>query len=1154
MPDVSYWQEGGQAMSRTIGKRVVRKKGVAIYLILLDLGILANLILTTPFPVQAQSNGLVAAYGFEEGTGTTLNDSSGNQNKGTLQYGPVWVTNGKYGKALRFDGVDDLVTIADSNSLDLTTNMTLEAWVYPTAVLSGWDTILLKEQTGEFVYSLYLYANGEANIPYGYIFSGGAEYGASGISSLPVNTWTHMAATFDGSFIRLYINGALAGTTSRSGTIQTSNRGVGIGGNMVWREESFPGMIDEIRIYNRTLSASEIAIDMQTPVGSSTATPSPTFSPTPFTTSTSTATRTPTPTLGPTSTFSPTSTRTPTRTPTATSTVTMTVTPSFTPSLQPTATSIPITGPLRVSSVNPRYFAGPDGNIVYLTGSHTWCNFMDCDDTNPITSTFDYPAFLNFLVAHNHNFFRLWRAENARGGETGDDFWFTPMPYQRSPTECCAFDGGNKFDLTQLNQAYFDRMRQRVIAAGDRGIYVSIMLFDGWSVETKFPASHQPWKGHPFNSQNNINGVDGDLNDDNQGGETHTLANSQVTALQEAYVRKVIESVNDLDNVLYEISNESAADSKLWQYHMINYIKNYEATLPKQHPVGMTWMWYGSMEDLYSSPADWISQGEDINQYPVADGTKVILADTDHLCGICGNRQWVWQSFTRGYNPIFMDPYDGQAPGRGAPGNYDPNNANDVSIRLNLGYVRSYANRINLVAMQPHPELCSTGFCLADLTVASAEYLMYQPSGGSATFDLTASPGTFSVEWFNPSTGVIVSASPVNGGASRRFSAPFSGDAVVYLKAATLASPTPTITFTASPSATPVPTQTHTQTPSPTGTGTATPTMTDTATPSATATYTRTATQTPHPTLVPTDTATSIVTPSFTPTQTPIPTATQTASPTLTEIVIPSATPTVTPEPTKTLTSTPTGTPTPTKTATPTMTRTPTSTPSQTATPTRSPTPTATRSMVGLVAAYNFNSGAGTTLVDSSGSNNTGTLTNGPAWTTSGKFGSALSFDGINDRVIVSDSNSLDLTSSVTLEAWVYPSTNLSGKETILLKEQPGDLAYALYANGSKNHPYGYVYIGTARTVQGKTKLALNTWSHLALTYDGATLKLYINGQLADSRSQTGLLATTSGVLSIGGNGVWSNENFLGRIDEIRIYNRALTQQEIQTDMNTPVN
>src|SRR6185503_18642135 len=123
---------------------------------------------------------------------------------------------------------------------------------------------------------------------------------------------------------------------------------------------------------------------------------------------------------------------------------------------------------------------------------------------------------------------------------------------------------------------------------------------------------------------------------------------------------------------LYEISNESPSNSEQWQYHMINYVKSYEATKPKQHPVGMTWEWPGgNNNDLYNSPADWISLGGnvDLNTYvpPAATGNKVILADTDHLCGICGNHKWVWKSFTRGENPLFMDIYDDATSGRGSP-------------------------------------------------------------------------------------------------------------------------------------------------------------------------------------------------------------------------------------------------------------------------------------------------------------------------------------------------------------------------------------------------------------------------------------------------------------------------------------------------------
>jgi hypothetical protein len=217
---------------------------------------------------------------------------------------------------------------------------------------------------------------------------------------------------------------------------------------------------------------------------------------------------------------------------------------------------------------------------------------------------------------------------------------------------------------------------------------------------------------------------------------------------------------------------------------MINYIKSYEATKPKQHPVGMTWEWPGgNNNDLYNSPADWISPGGnvDLSTYvpPVATGNKVILADTDHLCGICGDHKWVWKSFTRGENPLFMDIYDDATSGRGSPFSHP---ADEVAIRLNLGYTRTYANRMNLAAMTPQPSLCSTGYCLANAAATGAEYLVYLPTAGSITINLRATSGTLSVEWFNPNTGATANGGTINGGATRSLSAPFGGDAVVYLK------------------------------------------------------------------------------------------------------------------------------------------------------------------------------------------------------------------------------------------------------------------------------------------------------------------------------------------------------------------------------------
>lgn len=262
--------------------------------------------------------------------------------------------------------------------------------------------------------------------------------------------------------------------------------------------------------------------------------------------------------------------------------------------------------------------------------------------------------------------------------------------------------------------------------------------------------------------------------------------------------------------------------------------------------------------------------------------------------------------------------------------------------------------------------------------------------------------------------------------------------------------------------------------------------------------------------------------------------------------------PTFTPTPTLTPTPAPTEIPIPTLTPSPSPTPTFTPTPTLTPTPTMSPTPAPA---TGLVAAYNFNEGIGKTVKDLSGNNNNGTISS-PSWTTSGKYGKALTFGSLARRVVVSDSNTLDLTNEMTLEAWVYPTSGLASNawRTVILKEQTEDLVYALYANGVGNKPYGYIYSSgkeIGASISGT--LPLNTWTHLSSTFDGKVLKLYKNGNLIASNNYTGLILTSTKPFNIGGNAVWTNEVFNGKIDEVRVYNKALTQTQIQTDMNAPL-
>ena len=445
-------------------------------------------------------------------------------------------------------------------------------------------------------------------------------------------------------------------------------------------------------------------------------------------------------------------------------------------------------GPLRVHPQNPRYFTDDSGRAILLAGSHTWQNLQDSGSTYP-PPVFDYTKFLDFLSTHGHNFFRLWGWEQSNWtNEIAGNWWFAPLVYLRSGPGN-AIDGRPKMNVSSFDPAYFNRMRQRVLEARDRGLYVAIVLFNGWSVEAA-KGSHDdgnPWRGHPYNPLNNVNGINGDPNGDDSGKEAHTLAVAAVTDAQLAYIRKTIDTVNDLDNVLWEISNESHSEATDWQYYLIEYIRSYEAGKPKQHPIGMSVEWpAGTNAELFASAADWISPnkvGSDyLNNPPAADGRKVIVSDSDHLCGICGTRAWVWKSVTRGIHTAFMDVYDGKATGLGAAGS-NPNDPKWISIRANLGYARAYGDRMKLASMTPLNAIASTGYCLANPAPLGGEYLVYLPTAGTVTVDLSAAVDDVDVEWLNPETGAKYVGEPVAGGAPRTLVAPFPAtDAVLYLR------------------------------------------------------------------------------------------------------------------------------------------------------------------------------------------------------------------------------------------------------------------------------------------------------------------------------------------------------------------------------------
>lgn len=453
-----------------------------------------------------------------------------------------------------------------------------------------------------------------------------------------------------------------------------------------------------------------------------------------------------------------------------------------------------IKAPLRALSANPNYFTDGSGRAIYLTGSHTWNNLQDWG-TDGVTVPFNFTEYVNFLKAHHHNFTLIWTTElpTFHGLPTTaaspPDFTVTPQPWRRTGAGA-ASDGKPKFDLTKFNPDYFNRLRARVKALNAARIYAGVYLFTGeWLNAFRFAGD-----GYPFTGTNNVNGID----DGGGVGSVSMKAPNAVTEFQDAYVRKVIDTLNDLPNVLWIVSEEAPASSTWWNGHLIALTRSYEARKPLQHPIGYAALADLKDETIHNSDADWIAPAARISP-PVSIGAghparKVNVNDSDHSYWEIWNdapqvnRNYFWINFTNGNQTLFMDPYVVYYPRQNR--NLCPNPVHGIgaapdprweNVRATMGYIRDYADRLDLAAMSARNDLASTGHVLAGQGDSPREILVYAPNGGRFTVDLSRASGRFSAEWMNPVNGRKSTAADVPGGAVAPFTPPFAGDAVLCL-------------------------------------------------------------------------------------------------------------------------------------------------------------------------------------------------------------------------------------------------------------------------------------------------------------------------------------------------------------------------------------
>ncbi len=1125
--------------------------------------------------------GLVAAYSFNEGAGTTVADISGNGNNGTIT-AATWTTSGKFGNALVFNGTTAQVSIPNAASLKLTTGMTLEAWVYPTASPTNWRAVLDKNVDGYYLMA----STGSGNRPGvgGTWVSGNQNTIAPSV--LAVNAWTHMAATFDGTTVQMYINGALVASQAQTTALTATTGTLQIGGDS-YPGEFFAGRIDEVRVYNRALSSAEIQTDMNTPVGGT---------PPPDTTAPTTPAG-----LGATAISA-----TQINLAWTASTDNVGVTgyrverclgagcTTFAEIAAPAGTTFSDTSVIASTSYSYRVRA-TDAATNFSSYSNTASTITPTPDTVAPSA----PTGLTATAPNSSQINLVWIASTDDVGVAGYRIERCQGASCGTFVQIAAPAGtGVSFGDTGLivSTTYSYRVRA-VDAAGNLGAYSGVATATTSSTPLGLVAAYSFNEG----SGNTVADVSGNGNNGTITAATWTTSgkfgnaltfngtNAQVSVPNASSLR--LTNGMTLEAWVYPTSTptgwRSVIDKNVDGYYLM------ASTTPNNRPAGGgTWAsgnqntigtavltvnsWThlattfdGATVRLYVNGALVTSQAQ-ASTLSVTTGTLQIGGDGypgEFFAGLIDEVRVYSRALSAAEIQTDMNTAVGGTP---APDTTAP------SVPSGLGATAASTTQINLGWSASTDNVAVTGYRVERCQGAGCTTFTEIATPAAASFNDTGLVAATGYSYRVRATDAAGNLSGYSNIASATTAAPDSVAPTVPMNLTATAVSSSQINLAWSASTDNVGVTGYLLEHCigagcsawiSIGTTTGT-TFNDTGLAAATTyrywvratdaagnlsgwssivgatTNSAQGADTTPPTV-------SIAAPVSGATLSATTTITATASDNVgvvgvqflldgvalgAEQIAPYSLSWNT-------TSVVNGTHTLSARARDAAGNTTVAT-NVTVTVSNS------QSTGGLVAAYSFNEGAGTTVTDVSGNGNNGTIT-GATWTTSGKFGNALVFNGTNAQVTIPSSTSLRLTTGMTLEAWVYPTSVPAGWRSVIDKNVDGYYLMGSTSVANQIAVGGTWTSGNQNTV-GPSVLAVNTWTHLAATFDGATVRLYVNGTLLASQAQTNALAPTTGTLQIGGDS-YPGEFFAGNIDEVRIYNRALNATEIQADIVTPI-
>jgi fibronectin type 3 domain-containing protein len=1026
-------------------------------------------------PTVATGTGLVAAYSFSEGSGNTVADDSGTGNHGTIT-GATWTAAGKFGPALVFNGTTARVTVPNAASLQLTTQMTLEAWVNPSAVTSAWRDVVYKD-----VDNYYLMATStNASRPVG----GGTFAEAYGAAALPVNTWTHLATTYDRTTLRLYVNGVQVASQAATGAIATSTNPLTIGSDATWGQY-FQGQIDEVRVYNVALTATQIQADMSSPIGVAAPDTQPPTAPGNFIAAVAGENLINLSWTAATDNVGVAEYRVE-RCTTASCAFTQIAATSG------SATTYSDTTALLANTAYSYRVRAADA--VPNLGAYS--NIASATTTGPDTQAPTAPTNLTATGVSSSQVNLAWTAATDNVGVT--EYWVEAC----QGASCTTFAYVGTSTATTFNHvglaaatSYSYRVRAKD-AALNLSLYSNIASATTQAspaiafvqANSAVPQSPVTSVTVPFplaQSSGNLNVVVVGWNDD--------------TGL--------VQSVNDTRGNTY-IRAIGPTVRAGFATQSIYYASNISASAANTNIVTVTFNTAQPYPDIRIaeyrgiaavSPVDVVAVGQGSGTTSATSAVSTTSA-TDLLLGaniVAGRTKAAGAGFI---SRVITKP-DGDI--------LEDRVVTSLGSYSATATLTSGAWIMQLVAFKAAPTVPDTqaptppgnltaaasgsvinlSWAAAIDNVGVTEYRVERCLTASCTFtQIGATPGA--ATGFSDTTGLVANTSY----SYRVRAADAAANLSVYSNSASATTESP-----------------DTQAPTAPGNLTATAASGSVINLSWAAALDNvgvtgyrverclTATCTFAQIAVTTGTATSfgdttglVAGTSYSYRVRATDSAANLSAYSNTASAITLAT------------------------------------------------------VSGLVAAYSFGEGSGSTVADASGAGNAGIIV-GATWTAAGRFGSALVFNGTNAKVTVPNASSLQLTTGMTLEAWVNPSVITSAWRDVIYKDVDNYYLMATSTNASRP-----VAGGTFAEAIGATALPVNAWTHLATTYDKVTLRLYINGVQVASTAAAGAIATSTNPLTIGGDATWG-QYFGGVIDEVRVYNVALTAAQIQADMNAAV-